>query len=307
MPPGAIPHWCDYTVPPQPEGPGMRSGSEGHRRGCSITSPLALPCYSAVTGHAVAPSQPRCTMPDEETVQDGCQRQPTLHRGGKQGALAVRSPPPCRASCSAGTPRHGTPVMPAGDQCVPPWLCPGGTSQCEPAGLCAGIQTWPRIPGHDHASLGTAMRPWGCNKHGSGHRGGYHSIPLLSPRIPRQGRTCRACPRLEGSVLGLQPGHRIRATTVTEGLCQSVTRRVRVLGLLPHHRDSRPSPALTLASQQLWAGGRGSGPPSLTGGRSRAGGGADNGATLDPWHFCLGLGWGCHGPSRTQPHIPKHP
>lgn len=51
----------------------MESGSKGHQRGCGVISPRALPRYSAVTGHSVAPSQSHCAVPDEETVRDGCQ------------------------------------------------------------------------------------------------------------------------------------------------------------------------------------------------------------------------------------------
>lgn len=73
LPPGATRHCCECAVPPRLEGPGLHSSSKGHQKGCSIIPPPALPCYSAVTGHAVAPSQLRCTAPDEETVLDGCQ------------------------------------------------------------------------------------------------------------------------------------------------------------------------------------------------------------------------------------------
>lgn len=33
----------------------------------------------------MAPSQPRCAVPDEETAQDSCQQQPALHHGSGGG------------------------------------------------------------------------------------------------------------------------------------------------------------------------------------------------------------------------------
>lgn len=126
-------------------------------------------------------------------------------------------------------------------------------------GLCAGIQAWPRIPGHDHTSLGTATCPWGCNKHDPGH--GRGSGPLLSPGTPGMSPP-------EGSLLGLQPSHRIRAGMVPGGLCRrgcaggavpSLTPRVGVLGLPPHSWDCGPSP---MATTGRW---EGSGPPSSVG------------------------------------------
>jgi len=92
LPPGARPRWRDGAVPPWPEGPGVRSGSKGHRGGRGVTSPPALPRYSAVTGHAVASGQPRCAAPGEETARDGCQPRPALHRRGVRGP-AAGSPP----------------------------------------------------------------------------------------------------------------------------------------------------------------------------------------------------------------------
>lgn len=205
---GVIPHWCDRTLPPQPEGPGS---SEGHQRGCGIISPLALPRYSAVTGHAVAPSQPRCAVPDEEL-------RGTAASDNLRSTAAAGSPPPPRASRSAGTPIMGHPscqlvtgVLPTA---LPRWHIPlrARGSLCRHPGTATHPWARPRIPG---AATNTALAT----------EEGTRASPRLRPRNPRQGPAPRPPPRPGGSVPVLQPGHRIRATVVTEGPCRSVMRR----------------------------------------------------------------------------------
>lgn len=226
MPPGAIPRWCDSPAPPRPEGPSARGGSEGHQRGHGITLPPALPRYSAVTGHAVAPSQPRCAVPDQELR--GTAASGNLRSTGRGEPTATPSILRCRDT-RHGTSvmahpswhiRHGTSVTPAGDRCHPHGsalvACPSVSPQVF---VQASRHDHTRLgmamcPGHSHGSLGMATCPWSCNKHSSGHGGGYESIPEHPPAQPPKSQPC---PHLEGSVPGLQPGHRIRASAVTRG------------------------------------------------------------------------------------------
>lgn len=240
--PRATPRWCDHTAP---HGPAALGGPEGHQRGRGVIAPPALPRYSAVTGHAVAPSQPGCTVPDEDTARDGCQPQPALHRGGDwlRGAHPCAEHPALPGHPRGHLPwdiRHGASVRPHSNS-VPPWLCPNGTLQCEPLRPCRhpghtslGMTMHPwalsRVPGHCHPPLGTAVCPWGCSQHCSGHGGGSDRTPLLSPRIPRQGPRCVSP---GGSVPGPQPGHHIPAMAVTERLCPNVAQLSGCPGSVP--------------------------------------------------------------------------
>lgn len=258
---GVIPRWCDRTLPPRPEGPGS---AEGHQRGCSIISPLALPRYSAVTGHAVAPSQPRCAVPDEEP-------RGTAASDNLRSTAAAGSPPPPRASRSAGTPIMGHPSRQLVTGVLPTAL-PWRHIPLRAMGLSAGIQARPCIPGHGHTSLGMATRPWGCNKHSSGHGGGYESIaPAQAPKSQAGTGTPATSPpgglRASSPARPPHPGHRGDGGAMPERDAAGSG----VPGLLPHRRDRHPTSALTPAPQQPRAGGRGSGPPSLTGDGSRAG------------------------------------
>lgn len=148
---------CHCAGPPQPGGPCVRSGSQGHQKGRGVISPPALPCYSAVPGHTVALSQPCCAR--QETLLDSCQAslhptactpQPAPHcDGGMAAGTSVCARHPALPGHPSRDTHHGTPTVPASS----PRLCPSGTSQCDPT---ASVQA----SRHGHASLGMITRPW---------------------------------------------------------------------------------------------------------------------------------------------------
>lgn len=180
---------------------------------------------------------------------------------------------------------HGTPGMPAGDPCPPPWLCPSCMSHCEPAGVCAGIQARPCIPGHDHASLSTASRPsaWlripeAATKKALAREEGTRASSCSAPEFLSRDQNPRHVP---------SPATASRATVVTEGLCWRVTWWGRVLGLLLHHHDCSSPPLTSPASpggEQGWKG---------------------SGAAPDLWQHRAGAAVAPLALSSTSPSFPK--
>lgn len=281
---------CHCAGPPQPGGPCMQSGSQGHQKGHLASGPALL--LSSSRTHSGPEPALLCQTGDCAGQLPGQPAPHSLHpttctplRWGE----GCRDPCLCQASCSARTPVTGHPSRDtrcASQQptALPQWHVPVGSHS-----LCAGIQAWPRIPGHDHTSLGMATCSWGCNKHDPGH--GTGSGPLLSPGIPGMSPP-------EGSLLGLQPSHRIRAGMVPGGLCWGGCAEPDTEG----QGAGAPSPQLGLWSQPHGHHGQVGGvrTPQVSGDRSRAE--AGGGAAPDARHS-----WGCRGPSHPQHQSPEHP
>lgn len=259
--PTALQHWVALKAT-------KRDAASSRLQPCLVTQQLqdtrwpraspAAPCRTRTPRGTAASHNLRCTA-----VGTGC-GEPT--------------PAPSILLCqdTPGDICHGTSVMghPSGHTATvsPPRLCPNGTLQCEPPRPCRhpghtslGMTMHPwalsRVPGHCHPSLGTAVCPWGCSQHCSGHGGGSDRTPLLSPRIPRQGPRCVSP---GGSVPGPQPGHHIPATAVTERLCPNVTQLSGCPGLVPLPWGQDPQP--NREQEQGW-GGSGAAPDSQHGRR----------------------------------------
>lgn len=221
---------------------------------------------------------------------------PPLQR--RWGGTGCGEPTPVPSILLRQDTRHGTPVVPAGDRCVHPTAARPSVS--------------PRVSAlasrHCHASPGTATHPWArpripgaATNTALATEEGTRASPSSAPEIPGRDRHPRHVPAWGGGVCARSPAQPPHPGHRGDG------------GAMPE-RDAAgqgagaPSPPPRQPSQPHAHAGPvagGQDPPAPPGTGAGLGLGWGSGAAPDPRHGRPGLGWGYHGPSRTQPHIPE--
>lgn len=221
---------------------------------------------------------------------------PPLQR--RWGGTGCGEPTPVPSILLRQDTRHGTPVVPAGDRCVHPTAARPSVS--------------PRVSAlasrHCHASPGTATHPWArpripgaATNTALAMEEGTRASPSSAPEIPGRDRHPRHVPACGGGVCARSPAQPPHPGHRGDG------------GAMPE-RDAAgqgagaPSPPPRQPSQPHAHAGPvagGQDPPAPPGTGAGLGLGWGSGAAPDPRHGRPGLGWGYHGPSRTQPHIPE--